>query len=317
MSFCYIRIDGYVIYTEKIFGKALEIETGTNMRYLYYIVTKPFWDLLFSMKLMSKMSYQQKMKLYYHYKTTFVVGLHNFLAKGKVKRYFKQHTNDAKMVIYTCLTGGYDALIFHDYLNPECDYICFTDDENMIAQGVIGQWKIMPLRFSEMNNSKNNRWHKMHPHLLFPNYQTSLYIDANVNFKTEKVFEYISKLPLECYIAVPRHASRDCIYDEAKFVMENNIDTPESVLPLLEKYHEEGFPEHFGMGENNVIFRKHNDTACIKLMNDWWKIFNDYSKRDQLTLFYLFWKENIDFAFFAPSSFKKDHKNFRIYKHKR
>lgn len=257
------------------------------MKCLYYIVTRPLWNLLYAIRLINCKFYQRQLKGYYYYKTTLVATLRNFLARGKVKRYFNLHIKNAKMVIYTCLTGGYDALIIHDFLNPECDYICFTDDDNMIARGYIGPWKIEPLRFAELDNGKNNRWHKMHPHILFPDYQTSLYIDSNVNFRTGKIFEYIRSVPRKSYIAVPRHACRDCIYEEADFVLEKKKDTPENVLPLMEKYHKEGFPEHFGMGENNVIFRKHHNANCIKLMNDWWKIFNSYSKRDQLSLFYL------------------------------
>jgi len=286
------------------------------MKCLYYIVARPFWSLLHAVGLTNKAFHQRQLKLYYYHKTTLTAAFRNLWARGRVKRYFNLHVRNAKTVIYTCLTGGYDALIIHRFLNPECDYVCFTDDREMIAKKYIGPWKIEPLRFDRLNNSKNNRWHKMHPHVLFPNYETSLYVDSNVNFCTGKIFEYIRSVPRRCYIAVPRHASRDCIYEEARFVLEKNIDTVENVLPLLEKYHKERFPEHFGMGENNVIFRKHHNPACMRLMEDWWEIFNRYSKRDQLTLFYLIWKEKVDFAFFAPYSFKKDHKNFRIYKHK-
>lgn len=286
------------------------------MTSVYYIAVWPIVQLLHKIRFVKENTYKDMRKKYYCSKMTLFAAVHNFLARGKVKRYFNLHTKNSKMVIYTCLTGGYDALLIPDFINSECDYICFTDDKGLIAKGYFGPWKIEPLHFSELNNSKNNRWHKMHPHLLFPDYQNSLYIDSNVNFRTGKVFEYIRSVPKKCFIAVPRHACRDCIYEEADFVVSHNIDTAENVNPLIEKYHNENFPEHFGMGENNVIFRRHHNSRCVQLMEEWWDIFNRYSKRDQLTLFYLFWKEKINFVFFGPYSFKKDHKNFRIYKHK-
>lgn len=286
------------------------------MKTFYYIVLAPIFSLLFNLRLITEQRYKDFRKKYYFYKMTTKATIHNWLGRGRVKNYFNLHVKNAQMVIYTCLTGGYDSLLIPDFINSECDYVCFTDDKEMIAKKYIGPWKIEPLHFSELNNSKNNRWHKMHPHILFPQYQSSIYIDSNVNFKTGKVFEYIRSVPRKCFIAVPRHAERDCIYEEAKAILQLKIDTPEHILPLIEKYRQENFPEHFGMGENNVIFRRHVNQRCIQLMEEWWDIFNRYSKRDQMTLFYLFWKNNIDYTFFAPYSFKKDHKNFRIYKHK-
>ena len=286
------------------------------MKTIYYLIMGAVCSFLFKLHLINADTYKKYKKLYYSKKMAIFSAIHNFFLKNKVKQYFNLKTKSKKLVVYTCLTGGYDALYIHDFLNPECDYICFTDDEEMIAKKYVGQWKIEPLRFSELDNAKNNRWHKMHPHILFPDYKNSLYIDSNINFKTGKIFEYIRSVPNRSFIAVPRHSRIDCIYAEAESVVKIGLDTEERVRPLIEKYHEENFPEHFGMGENNVIFRRHNNEKCIKLMEDWWEIFNQYSRRDQLSLFYLIWKEKANYTFFSPYSFKKDHKNFRIYKHK-
>ena len=286
------------------------------MKFLFYTILKQISELLFRLHIIGEERYKKLLKPYYREKITLFSIWHNFLCRRKVIGYFNLHVTNAKMVVYTCLTGGYDALLTPDYMNPECDYVCFTDDEEMIKRRYIGPWKIEPLRFSELNNSKNNRWHKMHPHILFPNYSASLYIDSNVNFKTGKIFEYIRSVPHKCFLALPRHSKRDCIYDEADFVVASKIDSIENVAPLMDKYRQENFPEHFGLAENNVIFRRHNNKECIKLMEEWWSIFNQYSRRDQLSLFYLLWKNKIDYVFFSPYSFKKDHKNFKIYKHK-
>ncbi|MBR1648593.1 MAG: DUF616 domain-containing protein [Alphaproteobacteria bacterium] len=286
------------------------------MKFIYYMIMGQIYGLMRRLGFISEQQYRVLSKMYYRYKISTWADWHNFWARGRVKRYFNLRTKSRKMVIYTCLTGSYDALIVHDFLNPECDYICFTDDKQLLDKKYFGPWKIEPLRFAEMDNSKNNRWHKMHPHLLLDSYQSSLYIDSNINFKTGKVFEYIRSVPRKCFIALPRHARRDCIYDEARFVVQSGLDDKQNVDILLQKYRDDNFPAHFGLAENNVIFRRHSNPRCIKLMEDWWELFVKYSRRDQLSLFYLLWKEKIDFAFFSPYSFKKDHENFRIYKHK-
>ena len=286
------------------------------MKFLFWFIIKKFCDLGDKLGILDTQVYLKCSKHYYREKILLYAVWHHFIAKKRVAQYFNLHIKDAKTVIYTCLTGGYDELLAPNYINPNCDYVCFTDDEELIKKVYVGPWKIEKLRFSELDSGKNNRWHKMHPHLLFPNYENSIYIDSNVNFKTAKIFEYIRDLPDDCFIALTPHSRRDCIYDEAKVVIEGKRDTPEKVLPLMEKYRAEGFPEHFGLAENNVIFRHHNNPECMKLMDDWWNIYLEYSRRDQLSLFYLFWKNHTNFAFFSPHSFKKDHKNFRIYKHK-
>ena len=286
------------------------------MKFLFWFIVKQFYDLEHKLGILNLLQYKNKTKQYYREKAALFAKCHNFCAKKRVSKYFKLHTKDVKSVVYTCLIGDYDELLVPDFINPDYDYVCFTDDNKMIAKKYIGPWKIEPLHFSELDNGKNNRWHKMHPHLLFPTYEYSIYIDSNVNFRTGKIFEYINSLPEKCFIALPSHAQRDCIYDEAKFVLDIGLDKKENVEPLIQKYRNEGFPEHFGLAENNVIYRKHNCAECINLMEDWWDIFIKYSRRDQLSLFYLFWKNNTDFAFFSTYPFKKDHKNFRIYKHK-
>lgn len=287
------------------------------MKFLFWLIIKQCYDLGCKLGILSLQKRRNRLKYYYCEKLHIFSVWNRLRTKNKVAKYFKSHVKDAKIVIYTCLIGGYDELLIPNFISPDCDYVCFTDDEELIKKAYVGPWKIEKLQFSELDNGKNNRWHKMHPHLLFPNYESSLYIDSNVYFRTGKIFEYISALPNDCIIALSPHPERDCIYEEAKFVLEIKLDKPEKVIPLVEKYRKEGFPEHFGLGENNVIFRHHNRLECIKLMDEWWNIFLEYSRRDQLSLFYLFWKNNTDFSFFSPYPFKKDHKNFRIYRHKR
>ena len=41
--------------------------------------------------------------------------------------------SEARGVVYTCLTGNYDTLREHKYLNKNWDYVCFTDDEKLLA----------------------------------------------------------------------------------------------------------------------------------------------------------------------------------------
>ena len=94
-------------------------------------------------------------------------------------------------VVYTCLTGNYDTLRQPVYVDENWDYVCFTDDENLVAQKNVGVWKIRPLAFQERDNTRNSRYHKINPHKLFPEYEQSIWCDSNVNILSSYIFEQI------------------------------------------------------------------------------------------------------------------------------
>ena len=93
-----------------------------------------------------------------------------------------------KKAIYTCITNRYDNLFVHTYINNDWDYICFTDDKYLIDAKVYGNWIIKPLYNSNMDNTRINRWHKLHPHVILKEYDYSLWIDSNIDIKTSYIF---------------------------------------------------------------------------------------------------------------------------------
>jgi hypothetical protein len=204
------------------------------------------------------------------------------------KEYSVNHKRNK--VIYTCITGNYDSIVHHEYINFDYDYICFTDNKDLLQIGSYGVWKVKPLRYNEHDNVRNNRWHKIHPHVLFPGYTESIYIDGNINVRTDLYFNLIRE---DDIMRIPIHGGHDCIYKEGKVIAKSGRDTKENVSRMLDFLTKEKFPEHYGLNENCIIYRKHNDEKIIKMMDMWWKFIKDYSKRDQLSLSYILWKFNI------------------------
>ncbi len=200
-------------------------------------------------------------------------------------------------VVYTSLFGNYDVL--HNVNNPdeECDYICFTDQKGLQAKN----WNIVYVEHNE-DPILMNRKYKMLPHLFFKGYEKSMYIDSNIILKEN--INYLITTVLEDYsIAMPKHFMRDCAYDEASFCLKNNKINHDVFENLISNYFEKyQFPKKFGLGENNIIIRKHNDISIINVMNQWWEYFNEVAKRDQLTLIYLLWKNKVDFLLMKETS---------------
>lgn len=224
----------------------------------------------------------------------------------------------AKGVVYCCITNGYDNISdmpIHRYCDKDWDYVCFSDDEKHLQAGQIGVWEIRPLFFSERDSTRNSRWHKTHPHVLFPKYEESIFIDGNVNILSDYLFRTIRAIGSN--IVLPRHFKNLCIYQEYKDVLSANLDDVSLINEELKLIKETGMPEMYGMGETNILYRKHSENSVQKICDEWWDMISRYSKRDQLAFTYILWKHKIllqDITY-ENARMQKDH--FFLFNHKK
>jgi hypothetical protein len=197
--------------------------------------------------------------------------------------------DNRKNVIYTCITDGYDMLINHTYVDDNWDYVCFTDDLSISSVGN-SSWHIRPLHFAKCDNIRNQRWHKIHPHILFPEYQSSVWLDGNVNILDRHIFTDFDKAINEHRLAsIAPHPERNCVYDEFIACVELGKDDERILnkqLSLIKKF---GYPKRNGLFETNVIYRDHHNYRISEVMKDWWWWIENYSRRDQLSLPYVLW----------------------------
>ena len=220
-----------------------------------------------------------------------------------------------KKVVYTCIVGNYDALIQQAYVDSEWDYVCFTDNPEMLKNEYIGHWKIRPLYLSDLDKTRINRFHKINTHIVLPEYEESLYIDANVNILSPFIFDLIKARNSDLLIS--RHFSNTCAYEHSKWILSYNIDDPVKVNDFLRLMKKSGFPANYGMTENNIIYRKHNKDSIKIIDEDWWSFVKNYSKRDQLSLSYVLWKHNIKIDDISYPNARSDIDNFMLVKHKK
>ena len=134
-------------------------------------------------------------------------------------------------------------------------------------------------------------------------YKASLYIDANVQILDQWVYERFISL----YNSKTMYAGiqlvltgRDCIYEHAydmshSYCLEHDYIAIKHCHELFKR----GFPQHFGLNENNVIFRAHTQKMKSADEEWWWWIVN-YSSRDQLSLMYCLWNHRIPLSYFLP-----------------
>ena len=197
-------------------------------------------------------------------------------------------TKKKRGVVYTCITGGYETLEPLSNVSPEFDYVCFSDRDI-----TCDSWKVekIPEKLKNLDNKRINRYIKTHPHEFFPNYDMSVYIDGNVDIKKD-LGDFIDKnCPHEKGVLFAgQHPNRKCIYKEAEAIVKLKKDTADNVNPQIQKYAKEGFPKDYGLTQNCILIRYHNDEKCKRLMETWWNEIATESYRDQLSLFYSLWK---------------------------
>ncbi len=198
-------------------------------------------------------------------------------------------------ILYTCITNGYDDIPIHKYISNDWDYVLFTDNETLLLLGQVNQWKIQPLRFNKLTNVKNARWHKVNAHKLFANYRYSLWVDGNISIQNEHPFHRIDKLIDEdVKVSISPHPKRNCVYDEAEVIKEHSIDLPEIVDEEMAYLRKNNYPAENGLAATYVMFRQHNDQKVRCALIDWWSMIDKFSKRDQLSCDYAFWKNNVE-----------------------
>ncbi len=221
-------------------------------------------------------------------------GTDGDLALDKHKAFERKslYVREQRVAVYTALFGSYDILR-EPLLQPDnIDYYVLTDQE--IPEGSV--WKrldasaVIPAEY-QGDLVLSNRWCKIHPHLVFKDYQYSVYIDSNI-----WVFSDLTPLTagLDSFpVAMFRHKRRDCVYDEVQACLEQKKDTKKSLKAHLEVIRSHGVPSNWGLLEASVIARKHFDSRCVELMDAWWKSFFRNSRRDQIALIDCLWLRGI------------------------
>ena len=197
-----------------------------------------------------------------------------------------------RIAVYTAEFGQYDNIL-EPVIHPDnIDYFLLTD-RKPAAPGI---WKIMdPADYIPGEYRKSpllsNRWCKMHPHKLFPEYCSSVYIDANYLIVSD-LTDLINRME-EYPVAMFRHKNRTCVYKEVDACLIKE-KAPRAALEShrrLLKGH--GVPENYGLLEATVIARHHQDPRCVELMDKWWNAFLTGSGRDQIALIDALWEMKI------------------------
>ena len=128
-----------------------------------------------------------------------------------------------KIVVYTAIFGTKAGLIKQPNFSG-VDYVCFTDNESLKSK----LWDVRLVKGQiEGDHTRNNRYYKINPHKVFPEYDISIYIDGNFLIIGDIVSLAKSALKdynMSCFDHTQTTSDkRDCIYE--KFIISGTSDT--------------------------------------------------------------------------------------------
>ena len=198
-----------------------------------------------------------------------------------------------KTCIYTVVLNQYDFIFPPAVKDKDIDFFLITDDIQKSVKG----WKTIPVKKSlkDMSPILVNRYYKMMPHLVFSNYDVSIYIDGNIT-AIGLLEDFIKNFfHSEFSIGLIKHPTVLNAMEDIKHCIKLNKITDQKKLESeYQNYLDDGFLDNEVYTENNVIIRKHNDPKVIKAMVLWWKCFEkSFNKRDQISLPYVRQKLNL------------------------
>src|SRR5579862_4889560 len=195
-----------------------------------------------------------------------------------------------RCVVYTVVVGNYDNLLPPAVLEEGVDYVAIASSSDPAPPP---PWERRPLLRTERNARMTARWHKSHPHLLFPDHEVSLYLDGNVYLKAG-VRAFIEEMSRRSPIALFRHADRSCAFEEAEIIKRYRLDDAEIVDAQMAYYRMLGFPEKYGLFATSVQIRRHRDRTLVDFSEDWWRQLKAFSHRDQLSLNFMLRRHGIE-----------------------
>jgi hypothetical protein len=171
-------------------------------------------------------------------------------------------------------------------------HVCLTDE--LLPQDVPGWEYVLPERHYEGDNRRESRRCIALSHEYFPDADVTIMHGGSIQLHVPALIA-LGWLEDDMDMAALRHPDRDCVYDEAKAVVETGKDSAETVWPQIQAYKAEGYPAHNGLAACTIIIRR--NTARVRQFNAfWWQQTRRHSVRDQLSFNYSCWKLGMDYG---------------------
>ena len=198
-----------------------------------------------------------------------------------------------RVAVYTAIAGGYDVPLVHETLDPEIDYYLFTDQ----PVPDMGFWRVRSIDYYHPDPVRRARYVKTHPHVLLPEYDLAIWVDSNVLIRGDllAILRQGTCGSEACIFGI-EHPHRQCMYEEARILIEMGKDSAKTIERQIQTYRDAGFPENLGLVETNLLAADLRNPATADLFRTWWGELVKFSRRDQLSINYALWSRGHRFS---------------------
>ena len=229
---------------------------------------------------------------------------------------YAQAPRDGRLVFYTAIFGEYSRLLPPTRLMPRARYVCFSD----MPKPTYGIWEIRPLpQAAEMPDGSPrwaSRWCKLHPHILFPEAEVAVWLDANIVINDDLELDIRHDMGGIQPVGMIRHPERNCVYKEIAACRLLGKDCEERLERQRKRYESLGVPARGGLFETGVIINRLRHPRLAELYDAWWQELAAHGWRDQISLAYVLDKLKIlPCEFLAPGVSAKNSGEFIYLKH--
>lgn len=177
-----------------------------------------------------------------------------------------------KYSILTCIFGNYELLRIPEYVDPECEYVCVTDRDDLDEGGV---WKIVHLNKILQTMPFTNQWTyvRFHPFDFVSN-DICLYIDGSIKIMNGPLQEALIKPFAEgdfCYGIMPSINQIECDIQQDIDYWENTRNLSTYVCNKIRKYLKDNDYHVNGILQSGfLMYKKCQD--CDIINNTAWEL---------------------------------------------
>lgn len=219
-----------------------------------------------------------------------------------------------RVVFYIAIYGEYDTLLLPERVDPDVDYVCFTDR----PRNDYGVWQMRAAPFFHSDPTRIARWVKTHPHELFPAHDVAVWLDANIVLKGD-IGWYVDTVRRDgSHLGLVSHPHRGCFYEEATACKQLKKDSGKVIDAQVEHYRTHGLPPNQPLFETGfmVVPLKNKETAAA--LHAWWQQIETFSRRDQLGFAWVTYRfPDLQIARLLPQGASvRDHEDFSYFRHK-
>jgi hypothetical protein len=180
-------------------------------------------------------------------------------------------------IVYTVNFGNYD-LLHEAPTDPSTSYICFHDGQGKVPSN----WTGILIPMVSENPWLISRAFKCLPHILFPNADSSLFIDASFIFRKPAVDFVKSKCsgPFSAF----QHPYRSTVEEELESCKQAGKGTYSKLVDFTKFYSNILMRSDYKLIAGGVLYREHNNQRLIMAMELWYSYLIAGVDRDQIAL---------------------------------